>query len=220
MPSRKRLRRIHPPDIRPNPAFCLPTGDSHPPAALLNRRWACLACAQATVGLYVVLLAVDRLPLHCIAAGLVANFMYHRLLRSFPFMSLTSPDFLGSCAALLANHFLWMRYFYETYHSLEYILSFFLMTVWLVPFGFFISLAANESVLPHGAGGQGFGDLGASRGAGASGGRGGKGTRGSLLGMFSFLKGKRDQVLPQVLNTVQGAGLDTAAYGVGKHRTA
>ena len=54
----------------------------------------------------------------------------------------------------------------------------------------------------------------------AAGGGGGKGTRGSLLGMFSFLQRKRDQVLPQVLNTVQGAGFDTAAYGVGKQRTA
>ena len=45
------------------------------------------------------------------------------------------------------------------YHSVEYLLGFFLMVVWIVPFGFFISLAANESVLP------GSGLAGANAGA-------------------------------------------------------
>lgn len=47
---------------------------------------------------------------------------------------------------LLANHYLWMQFFMKSYHTIEYVMAFFLMTVWLVPFGFFISLAANESV--------------------------------------------------------------------------
>ena len=36
-------------------------------------------------------------------------------------------------------------------------MGFFLCTTWLVPFGFFISLAANESVLPGGTSGIGGG---------------------------------------------------------------
>ena len=50
------------------------------------------------------------------------------------------------------------------YHSVEYLLGFFLMVVWIVPFGFFISLAANESVLP------GSGLAGANGSAGSLGG--------------------------------------------------
>jgi hypothetical protein len=54
------------------------------------------------------------------------------------------------------SHILWFRYFLYDYKSpyltLEYVIGFFLITMWLVPFAYFISLAANESVLP-GAGG-------------------------------------------------------------------
>lgn len=46
------------------------------------------------------------------------------------------------------NHYLWMQHFMDKYHTVEYVMGFFLVCVWMVPFGFFISLAANESVLP------------------------------------------------------------------------
>jgi hypothetical protein len=76
---------------------------------------------------------------------------YNSLLRRFPFIEMSSPEFLASVALLIANHFAWMRHFRgddHVYYSMEYLLGFFLMVVWIVPFGFFISLAANESVLP------------------------------------------------------------------------
>lgn len=106
---------------------------------------------KISVALDVALLVVDRLPFLCIALSIGAQCIYHRLLRRFPFMELTSPDFLGSVGMLVATHFAWMRHFRNDesdYHSVEYLLGFFLMVVWIVPFGFFISLAANESVLP------------------------------------------------------------------------
>ena len=108
---------------------------------------------KISIGLNVALLVVDRLPFLNIFLSIAALCTYHTLLKKFPFMALTSPEFLGSVAALVANHFMWMRHFRnETieFHSVEYLLGFFLMVVWIVPFGFFISLAANEQVLPGG----------------------------------------------------------------------
>jgi hypothetical protein len=97
-------------------------------------------------------------------------------------------------------------------------MAFFLMMVWLVPFGFFISLAANESVLPTNMGSGGGGLYGAGGGMGdgstgggtwgrdsgsnsfsnlgdvGGGGGGGKRSRGGLLSVMNFLKSQRDKV--------------------------
>ena len=124
---------------------------------------------KISVGMNVALLVIDRLPFLCILISCGAQGAYWTLLRRFPFMELTSPEFLGSVGMLILNHFMWMRHFkhddpgYGHYdgHSVEYLLGFFLMVVWIVPFGFFISLAANESVLP-GGGGVGLKGSGAS----------------------------------------------------------
>jgi|TARA_B110000971_G_scaffold171433_1_gene176201 hypothetical protein len=108
---------------------------------------------KISIGLHVALWVVDRLPFVNIFLSITAQCTYHTLLRKFPFMALTSPEFLGSVVALVANHFMWMRHFRNDtieFNSVEYLLGFFLMVVWIVPFGFFISLAANESVLPGG----------------------------------------------------------------------
>lgn len=53
----------------------------------------------------------------------------------------------------IAAHIVWVRHFLHTWHTLEYILGFFVPVVWAVPFGLFISLAANEQALPFDAGG-------------------------------------------------------------------
>merc|ERR1712216_666962 len=93
----------------------------------------------------------------------------------------------GSLAAMGATHWVWVRHFHSTYHSTEYVLGFFFMIVWFVPFGFFISIAANESVLPGGAtvpGAPSSGNLGGydpNRG-------GGKKTRNALLMLLDTLK--------------------------------
>ena len=76
---------------------------------------------KISIGLNVALLVVDRLPFVNIALSVGALCTYHTLLKKFPFMALTSPEFLGSVAALVANHFMWMRHFRND--SDEYYLS-------------------------------------------------------------------------------------------------
>jgi hypothetical protein len=92
----------------------------------------------------------------------------------------------------------------------EYLLGFFLMVVWIVPFGFFVSLAANESVLPGGGlagsgGGLGSGGFGGASGGGGGGG-GGMGGGGMPAGAFGTFgdggggKKKRANVILKVLD--------------------
>jgi hypothetical protein len=126
---------------------------------------------KISVGVNVLLLIVDGMPFSCVAVSLAALGCYQTLLKRFPFIEATSPEFIGSALFLVANHVMWLRHFrgdaYEyEHHTLEYHLGFFLMIVWIVPFGFFISLAANESVLPSGglAGSGGSGILNATGG--------------------------------------------------------
>ena len=69
----------------------------------------------------------------------------------------TSADMSTQVSAISAGFFvlsnaLWGVYFWrDSWHSLEYIFGFLFITTWLVPFSLFLSVAANESVLPGGA---------------------------------------------------------------------
>uniref|UniRef100_A0A7S0WN95 Protein TEX261 n=1 Tax=Pyramimonas obovata TaxID=1411642 RepID=A0A7S0WN95_9CHLO len=160
------------------------------------------------VGVHVLLLVVDRLPFLCIASGVAAHGAYFTLLKKFPFISLTSPEFLASCALLALNHYMWLKHFMQQYYTVEYVMGFFLICVWLVPFGFFISLAANESVLPMSGGGAAYGsssDQGSWGGGGgvqefpADGAPPAGKTKGGLLSFMKFVKSKGERVLPQVM---------------------
>jgi hypothetical protein len=56
----------------------------------------------------------------------------------------------------VVSHLAWGRFFLQdprcAHVSVEWVLGFMLVMLWIVPFAFFISLAANESILPGGAG--------------------------------------------------------------------
>ena len=57
-----------------------------------------------------------------------------------------------SAGFFILSNALWGVYFWrDSWHSLEYIFGFLFITTWLVPFSLFLSVAANESVLPGGA---------------------------------------------------------------------
>jgi hypothetical protein len=170
---------------------------------------------KAVIGLHVLLYLVDSLPLISIAIGIAAHVVYYRLLKTFPYISLASPDFLGSLGLLILSHVAWIRFFYTDprciYVSMEWIFGFMLVMVWIVPFAFFISLAANESVLPGGGGiggsytGFGSGDFVKDDAGTSSQGapRPRKGRRQStVLGFLNFLKSKRDEVLPMVTRAI------------------
>lgn len=117
-------------------------------------------------------------------------------------MQLTSQEGLISVAALLVSSGAWLRYYWKTRYTVEYILAFLLVTTWLVPFGFFLGMAGDQAVLP-GAGGYPYSSaaLGGPSNGGLSGSSGGgqKQRRGLALRIFDVLRRKRDEVLPDVI---------------------
>mmetsp|Transcript_36729 Transcript_36729/g.50990 ORF Transcript_36729/g.50990 Transcript_36729/m.50990 type:complete len:210 (+) Transcript_36729:233-862(+) len=147
----------------------------------------------AVVGIHVALLVVDRLPLVCILCGIGSHAMYYTLLKKFPFIELASTSFICSVLALIVSHYVWIQHFiHGSRVSIEFVMGFFLICVWLVPFAFFISLAANESVLPMSA------STSQSTDHGSTSGHTGKRSRGTLLSLMNFIRSTSDQVLPRV----------------------
>ncbi|KAK9820458.1 hypothetical protein WJX72_010579 [[Myrmecia] bisecta] len=158
------------------------------------------------------------LVLASICLGAAAQAAYLRLLKRFPFISLMSMEFLSSTVLLVVSQGLWTRHFWNSWHSMEYILGFFLVMVWLVPFVLFLGLSANETVLPGGLGGMphaysvsslhSYGTDTAAHRQGTLQRRRGRGTKSLLLQIFNLVRRKRDEVLPEVeqtLSTMAGA---------------
>lgn len=124
--------------------------------------------------LQLLLAAVDSFPYHLTALGVISHVVYLSNLRHFPIVKLSDPLFILSCVLVLANHWVWFRYFssptafatqsvssryragdrysYSGYNynqpSFTEIASYFGICVWLVPFALFVSLSAGENVLP------------------------------------------------------------------------
>lgn len=80
--------------------------------------------------------------------GLVSVCIYSLMLKDFPFIELSSPVFITSCVLVFVNHYFAFRYFSTVWHPFSEVLAFFTICLWLVPFAFFVSLSANDNVLP------------------------------------------------------------------------
>ncbi|KAL4231133.1 hypothetical protein ACF0H5_008716 [Mactra antiquata] len=101
-----------------------------------------------TTAVYICLLLFEDLPFSNILFGLLGNVAYFVLLKDFPYFLLSSPGFIGSVGSVLLNHYLAFSYFTSVYHPFHEVLAYFTICLWLVPFAFFVSLSANENVLP------------------------------------------------------------------------
>jgi len=119
----------------------------------------------SVMALQLLLCLVDRFPFWPTALGVFSHFIYLGNMRRFPFVKLTDPLFIASCALVLINHYVWFRHFshrqerayqrmssyYDHPHDLptfSEIASYFGLCVWLVPFSLFVSLSASDNVLP------------------------------------------------------------------------
>ena len=112
-------------------------------------------CTYAVLVAHPLFYLFEQLPLDAIITGLAAHGAYLWLLEGFPSLRPTSPPFLLAACSCVASHYFWIRHFVAHYHSSTHVLCFLMFAVWLVPFGFFISLSANESTLPDRLGGGG-----------------------------------------------------------------
>ncbi|XP_014665928.1 PREDICTED: protein TEX261-like [Priapulus caudatus] len=101
------------------------------------------------IAIYVGLLVFEHeFPWMLLICGIAAQFCHLLLLQTFPYLELTSPALIGSLVFICVNHYLAFSHFSDVYYPFSEILSYFTLCQWLVPFTFFISLSANELVLP------------------------------------------------------------------------
>jgi hypothetical protein len=120
----------------------------------------------SVIAIHVLLLIFDGFPWFLTSLSIGAHFLYLQNLNRFPFISLSSGVFVGSCVAVIINHWLWFRHFSDptippasilierpgytgpTHPTFAQVASFFGICVWLIPFSLFISLSAGDNVLP------------------------------------------------------------------------
>ncbi|RPD67003.1 DUF396-domain-containing protein [Lentinus tigrinus ALCF2SS1-7] len=130
-------------------------------------------------GIYVIILVhfllyfYDSLPLKHILFSVFCHLVYlQNFTPSWPFISLSSTSFLGSCVLVVVDHFLWFFYFARITQEARHrahrsyrgpplphavpnfgdIATFFGICVWLAPLFLFLSLSANDNALPTNAG--------------------------------------------------------------------
>ncbi|XP_059998718.1 protein TEX261-like [Lagenorhynchus albirostris] len=125
----------------------------------------------------------ERFPTYMIGVGLFLVYLvYFGLLQTFPFIMLTSPNFILSCGLLVVNHYLAFQFFAEEYYPFSEVLAYFTFCLWIIPFAFFVSPSAGENVLP--ATMQPGDDVVSNHFA-----KGKRGKRLGILVVFSFIKG-------------------------------
>jgi len=97
---------------------------------------------------YIGLFIFENIPTTLVVCGVVAQLAHLALLSSFPFFSVSSPSFIMAVIMVLVNHYFAFSYFGENYYPFSEVMAYFTICMWLVPFAFFVSLSANENVLP------------------------------------------------------------------------
>ncbi|XP_003975979.1 protein TEX261 [Takifugu rubripes] len=90
----------------------------------------------------------ESFPLLMVGIGLFTNVVYFGLLQTFPYIMLSSPNFILSCVLVVVNHYMAFQYFAQEYYPFSEVLAYFTICLWVIPFAFFVSLSAGENVLP------------------------------------------------------------------------
>lgn len=143
-----------------------------------------------TTSMYICLLLFEELPLSCILFGLLGNGAYFLLLTDFPYFNIASPGFVGSVLSVILNHYLAFAHFTSEWYPFHEVLAYFTVCLWMVPFGFFVSLSANENVLPTMAERTNTGDETDVVSNYFS-------RKGKKYGLLAMLKSAQENVLPQ-----------------------
>lgn len=128
----------------------------------------------------------EGFPILMVGTGLFTNLVYFGLLQTFPYILLSSPNFILSCVLVVLNHYMAFQYFAEEYYPFSEVLAYFTICLWVIPFSFFVSLSAGENVLPSTM--QQGDDVVSNYFT-----KGKRGKRSGILLIFSFIK---EAVLP------------------------
>ncbi|XP_067133040.1 protein TEX261 [Centruroides vittatus] len=101
-----------------------------------------------TFVIYGGLFIFEDLPTSMIVCGVISQILHIFVLRTFPFFIPMSIPFIGTIVFAIINHYLAFSYFTSVYYPFSEVLTYFTLCLWIVPFAFFVSLCANENVLP------------------------------------------------------------------------
>lgn len=102
----------------------------------------------ACLSLIQVVLWIDGLPhLPCIVQ-LLAYGAYVSTLQNFPYVQFVSIQMISSLILFLVTNGLWLHSMINSTVDAVSTLGFFLVVVWALPCGMFISLSANDFMLP------------------------------------------------------------------------
>ncbi|XP_068625825.1 protein TEX261 [Battus philenor] len=101
-----------------------------------------------TAGIHIGLLIFEELPLILNSMGLVQQFLHGLLLKDFPVVRPTGYAFILAILNLISHHYVAFRYFGLAFYPFSEVLAYFTLCLWTVPFALFISLSANDYVLP------------------------------------------------------------------------
>ncbi|XP_047518423.1 protein TEX261 isoform X2 [Pieris napi] len=101
-----------------------------------------------TAVIHLGLILFENIPLQLNSLGLFQQFLHALLLRDFPVFRLTSVTFVSSVLNLILHHYLAFKFFGTTYYGFSEVLAYFTLCLWIVPFALFVSLSANDYVLP------------------------------------------------------------------------
>ncbi|XP_023161642.2 protein TEX261 [Drosophila hydei] len=101
-----------------------------------------------TIFVYLLLICFEDFPWTMMLCGLIAQGFHFSIMNNFPFIQLLSVPFIGSLAMLVVNHVFAFQYFTSVYVPFTQVLAYFTICMWMVPFALFVSLSANDNVLP------------------------------------------------------------------------
>ncbi|XP_063631828.1 protein TEX261 isoform X2 [Cydia splendana] len=98
--------------------------------------------------IHIGLLIFEELPLHMDILGIIQQALHALLLREFPAVRVASAPFIAAVGTLVAHHYYALKFFGTVHYTFSEVLAYFTLCLWMVPFALFVSLSANDYVLP------------------------------------------------------------------------
>ncbi|KAJ8600579.1 hypothetical protein CTAYLR_008164 [Chrysophaeum taylorii] len=107
---------------------------------------------RVVIGLHCLLLLDGTLPRWSTLVGTACHMCYGLLLLDYPNIDLASPAAAFSAIALVVDHYVWLNVIADHKLLLPFLnlVGFFLIFLWIVPVGCFVSLSLNDLTLPLG----------------------------------------------------------------------
>ena len=95
-----------------------------------------------------LLLWFDGMPWYESLVGIGCNLVYASMFSSYPFIEVLSVRSVSSMLAFLFSHYVWFSYFLDNTSDILHVVGFFVVMVWLVPGGLFVSVTVSDATLP------------------------------------------------------------------------